>query len=504
MVKRLRDDERGVAMIVALLVSFVVLLLSIYVVDLSIHNSTSSAYDRTRVQSIASAEAGVNAFWSIMATTPPEELPCNTPIIGREDPVAGALTVSPGTTRYSVQATYFDASGQPVDCTTLSQDQPPAAVLVTATGLTNDRTPRKLEAYMQLTEVRSGGFEAAIIADNGLTIDNKMTLSGPYQVNADIFVNHGDLVLNGNVLISGNVYVHEGSAAVGGGAQINGNLWSWDEARLDHPAWVLQDLQSSQSFLGALSGSGGSVAQCATAGTTITDIVVGGTHVDGTPCVNEDAPTAVHPPMQPLPNVCWPGDPFTGCQAVDLTGYTVVSPPTAGCTAARTFLTTQVFNVPTAVEISGCPNLVFSNSDKIRYNADLIVFSHDGGFTMENKTDWCGSNTCTNGGTVRNLELLVGYDPSHTCTEAEGTGYNISMGQNNNFWNSHVVLYTQCTIFAANNGKLEPQASFEGQILGGTVDVDNNFAMRWVPVIIPGVSPISGFDQDVVYLREVR
>jgi len=27
--------------------------------------------------------------------------------------------------------------------------------------------------------------------------------------------------------------------------------------------------------------------------------------------------------------------------------------------------------------------------------------------------------------------------------------------------------------------------------------------MKYVPVLIPGVSPISGFEQDVVYLREV-
>jgi hypothetical protein len=504
MLNRLRNDERGVAMIVALLVSFVVLLLSIYVVNLSIHNSTSSAYDRTRVQSIASAEAGVNAFWSMMENTPPQELPCDTPFTGRVNPIAGALTVNPGTTDYSVQATYFDATGQPVDCTSLSQGNPPSAVLVTATGLTNDRTPRKLQAYMQLTEVRGGGFEAAIIADNGLTIDNKMTLSGPYQVNADIFVNNGDLDLNGNIVVSGNVYVHNGAAHIGGGAQINGDLWSWEEATLDKPAWVLQNLQSSQSYLGALSGTGGSVAGCATAGTTISDISVGGKSSDGTTCAHPDSPTPVHPPDQPLPNVCWPGDPFTGCQAVNLDGYTQVSPPATGCAAAHTFLTSQVFNVPTAVEISGCSNLVFSTNDKIRYNADLILFSHDGGFTMENKTDWCGSNTCTNGGTVRNLELLVGYDPDHVCTPDRDTGYNISLGQNNNFWNSHVVLYTQCTIFAANNAKLEPQSSFEGQILGGTVNMDNNFAMRWVPVIIPGVSPISGFDQDVVYVREVR
>jgi hypothetical protein len=122
---------------------------------------------------------------------------------------------------------------------------------------------------------------------------------------------------------------------------------------------------------------------------------------------------------------------------------------------------------------------------------------------MENKTDWCGSNLCGDGGTTRNLELLVGYDPTHICTDPPDTGYNISMGNNNNFWNSHVVLYTQCAIFAANNGKLEPSASFEGQILGGTVDMDQNFAMRWEPIEIPGVSPITGFDQDVVYVREV-
>ena len=502
MLSRLRNEERGVAMIVALLVSFVVLILSIYVVNLSIHSSATSAYDRKRVQSVASAEAGINEFWSMMRNTAPEELPCNSPTLGRLDPVAGNVSVSPGTSSYAVQATYFDGAGQPVDCATLGQEDPPLAVLITSTGLTNGGTPRTLESYMQLTEVRGGGFEAAVIADDGLTIDNKMTLSGPYQVNADIFVDHGDLVVNGNIVIGGNVYVHEGSAQVGGGAQINGDLWSWDYTTLDKPAWVLQKLKSSQSYLGALSGTGGSVAGCATAGTTISMITVSGVNPDGTPCVNPDSPTDLPPPDQPLPRVCWPGQTFEGCQPIDTEGY-VVSPPISGCDAARAVLTTQDFSQNTIVEIDGCDNLVFSNNDKIRYDADLIVFSHDGGFTMENKTDWCGSNLCGDGGTTRNLELLVGYDPTHICTDPPDTGYNISMGNNNNFWNSHVVLYTQCAIFAANNGKLEPSASFEGQILGGTVDMDQNFAMRWEPIEIPGVSPITGFDQDVVYVREV-
>src|SRR5205807_250920 len=70
------SDEHGIAMITAILVSGVVLTLSITATSLAIHNTNASGLDRKRVQVIATAEAGVDAAFSVLQTTPTAALPC--------------------------------------------------------------------------------------------------------------------------------------------------------------------------------------------------------------------------------------------------------------------------------------------------------------------------------------------------------------------------------------------------------------------------------------------
>ena len=62
--------EDGVAMIVALMVSFVVLMLSTIVVAQSLHSLDASGYDRQRLLSVNAAEAGTNAWYHHLQTTP--------------------------------------------------------------------------------------------------------------------------------------------------------------------------------------------------------------------------------------------------------------------------------------------------------------------------------------------------------------------------------------------------------------------------------------------------
>jgi Tfp pilus assembly protein PilX len=62
MIRQLRRghaDERGIAVITAMLVSVVVVILGITSVAVAIHNSEASSYDRRRVQGVAASEAGL-------------------------------------------------------------------------------------------------------------------------------------------------------------------------------------------------------------------------------------------------------------------------------------------------------------------------------------------------------------------------------------------------------------------------------------------------------------
>ena len=109
---RLHREESGVAMVIAMLVVFVVVLLSIVILDLSIHNTDQAAYDRKRVTSIAAAEAGIDRAWNLVQYTAPENLPWGSP-------VTGTLGSEPGPATYTVDFTWYSSVGPPpVEMTT--------------------------------------------------------------------------------------------------------------------------------------------------------------------------------------------------------------------------------------------------------------------------------------------------------------------------------------------------------------------------------------------------
>lgn len=487
-------------MIVALLVAFMVLILSIYVVNLALHSSTTSAYDRKRVTSVMAAEAGIDAFWNMVQFTAPENLPCATPTAGRIDPVAGSLDVVPGTSTYAVTVTYYDASGQPIRCTDLGQGLSPAAVLATSTGKTSGSVPRTMQSYIRLAATRSGGFRAAVIADNGLSISGNGGVDGDQTViDADLYVNNGSLSLSGQVAVQGNVYVHASGASLAGSVHVYGDVWAWNGVTLDNPALIDHNLTSSQGGLGVASNSGGSVGACATAATTIDSKI----RIRSAPrCIRPNSPSDVAPPAVPLPYICW--EPVAGveCQGTSdewtSKGYRIVD--ATGCQAAQAFIAAGTadnhIQGDVLLRVTGCANLDIS-SRTVYFDGNLAVFS-DGAITLGNQNNFYGA-------VGKSVYLIVGYRSGmvggnvQVCPSTPGP-YDVTFLQNANFRNVSVAIYTPYNVNIQNNSAT-PQVV--GQILGGTVCTGNKTSIKFKPVLIPGVSPISGFQQDVVYLREV-
>ena len=91
MLTRIRDDERGMAMILALGVTFVVMMLAAVVFAEAIHNSTASAYDRKRVQSVDAAEAGLDYFYNALEHTQASSL-TSIPVTGAAPCPGGQMT----------------------------------------------------------------------------------------------------------------------------------------------------------------------------------------------------------------------------------------------------------------------------------------------------------------------------------------------------------------------------------------------------------------------------
>lgn len=102
---RLRHDEHGVAMIVAVMVSFVVLLLGTAAVGQALHDSGSSAYERRGLQSVGAAEAGLNYFYSLVEYSTPASLAASGCAATQE------LGSAPSYAQFSATITLYDATG---------------------------------------------------------------------------------------------------------------------------------------------------------------------------------------------------------------------------------------------------------------------------------------------------------------------------------------------------------------------------------------------------------
>jgi len=58
-------------------------------------------------------------------------------------------------------------------------------------------------------------------------------------------------------------------------------------------------------------------------------------------------------------------------------------------------------------------------------------------------------------------------------------------------------------LFAVHGQLGEPERG-ERQVLGGTVNINNQFTMNYVPVKVPGAGEVTGFNEDIAYIREVK
>jgi Tfp pilus assembly protein PilX len=472
---RLRNEERGMAMIIALLVSLVIVTLSLFIVQLSLHNSTQSAYDRNRVTSVSAAEAGIDAMWATLQSTGPASLPCSSP-------ATGTVASSPATGSYSVSATYYDSSGATMTCP-LSSTAQPAAVELVSTGTAAGSATRKMQSYATLSPILTG-LSAAVISQTGTAFNNSFTLNGNGSDNADIYINTGDLTVTNLPAIHGSVYVPTGSYTQANNSVVYGSVWANNSVTVQSPATITGNGTSSTADIGRGGNPGGTINGSATAGTTIdAGLTIGGTKSPSSP---QGAP-----PSMPIPPACWTTSGACTGQSSSWTSspnnYTVHTD--TDCTAARTYLETGTLTGPLVERITSTCNLTINNLDSVNFTGNLAIFT-DGSITLNQQNNW-------NGTSGSNLYLIVNYRSGLTCGTYPGS-YDITTSNNSNFNNVQVAFYTPCTVNIANSN------TFSGQILGNTVQITNNATINFKPTLIPGTGIISGFTQSIVYLREAK
>lgn len=479
MLLRIRRDERGMAMVMALLVTFVVLLLGVTVIQMAIHQSEQSGLDRKRVQSVSAAEAGLNEAYSYL-TKPPGGL------ASMSETLSGSVGSGPGGSRFDVTITYFaDEEGTTVMHPPFSSSSYPRSALIRSVGTSNDRATRTMETFVVLSPVIAG-FDGAVVSNSTTTFTNRFTINGYLGNDGNVYVLNGDFnVPSGLETIKGNVYVPTGSATLATQVHVYGTVWALNSVTLNHPQVIVDgDIKSTQAGIAVTQGTvSGRGYYCTTASGT--NRIAGGA---------QQTCSLGPPPTQPFPQIRYvPSDwansdpPYTNFQTF------------TSCTAARDYIqNTGTYagtgfsgrNVgATVVYINNATcTLDMTNNATIQLNDNLAIITR-GGVYFSQRSTWNGVTG------TKYLHIISAYPDTGTpsCPTQ-----NVRIGQNTGF-DAYVsaIVYSPCKVTMENNN-----TAFQGQVIGQQVEIGNNFTMNYLPVKVPGQNVV-GFDQDIAYIREV-
>jgi type II secretory pathway pseudopilin PulG len=476
-------EERGAALIVALLVAFVVMMLSTLIIDQAIHNTDAAGANRARLTSVSAAEAGLNYYYNYLGKTEIADLSTAA--------ATQTLGSDPGTSSFTATPTFYaDTGGTTVFSGTPSASNYPRSVKIVSVGTTNDGDERTMETFIELDPIY-GGLEGAVVTNSDTTFSNNFTINGYDGNDGDVYVTSGDFsVPSGLETIKGSVYVKDGDAYVGTSLHLYGDLWANGSAWVDHSqADVDGAAKSTTSSVTVSKGNvDGGASYC-----------TGSAPPSGTGTVSGSIVQTCAlgaPPVQAFPQI-----PFTSSAWTDQ-GYTIqtFSGGTA-CTAARnyiegsgagTFQGGAGVSAPftgVVVRITDTCTYSSSNNATITVGKNLAIVT-DGGINLNQRSTWNGS-----GGT-KNLYFMSPWPssgspscPTQDITLGNNTGFNSSV------W---TFVYTPCTATMNNNN-----SAFQGQVIGTSVTIGNLFNMNYKPILVPGAQ-ITGFDQDIAYIREVR
>ena len=470
MLSRIHRDERGVALITAVLTSAIVVLLGTTVVNLAIHNSEGSAYDRRRVQAIGAAESGLDYYMSFLTATGGQQLACaGAAMLSR--PMVG----SPG--RFEISPTFYSPTGAPMTC---PPDGPPGAVLIRSTGYagpTTNEIARTMEAYARLTISTGGTFDnsGAIIANNSVNFNANATIGGSNFSDADVY-SSGSVSLASNSTLYGAIYA-QGTVSMSSGSEVKKSV----------SAKGTITMQSASIIRGSATATGPPNANISmhnnahVYGDATASGVANGGAVDGTR--SSGVTGLAPPPVRPYPVFVY--DPVDWMEA-GFTNPGDFSGPSA-CTNAETYIrstwTTGNLLVRITAPGSTCTLTFGNNPYSVKGNLAIISngpvrFSTGARFSIS--------------GAPVNVFLIAGLSGIAPC--------DITMNTNSGFGpGTTTMIYTpqNCTANLTSN-----TAITEGQILAGTVNFHHTAQFSYKRLTVPGTGA-GGFKQDVFYKREI-
>ena len=442
-------------MISAILVSAVILTMSITAASLSIHSTDESGLDRTRVQVVNSAEAGISAALSALQTTATAQLPCS---------LQANLATSPNE-QYTATITYYDSSNTQMTCSNPGVSVMPTYALITSSGgpSSSGASPtatRTMQSFVTMHPVY-GGFDSAIFSNSTPSTSNNLTVNGDFGDDADVYTN-GDWSCGNSMTVHGQM-VSQGAITMTNTCQVTKDIWANGAVSMSNNTLAGHNVTSSTSSI-TLNNSA-HILNNASAATTIS-----GGQIDGTRTPNH--PQAA-PPTKLLPTVTFSAPAWQGA------GWAVQYQTCAQVGAVSTVSANTVYRISPTCSLS------YSNNTTINLSADMAIVT-DGSISMANKTTFQSADG--------NQHRLLFIMPTGTACP----GGNFSTSNNTSFVNLQVFVYTPCNASFSNNND-----GVGGQIYAGNVTISNQFSMNFLPLVIPGAGTVTGYKVDISYVREI-
>lgn len=235
MMTRLRGgcpDERGVSLITAMFVSFVMMALVALMFTQVIHSNQSTGLDRQRTTVFHVAEAGVDQAISQLAT----------------NPAYAGTGVTP------VQVT---ANGTAVGSFTTTVTDPGPGItsdrVIRSTGVLASGATRTVKASVRLAPL--GGFDYALFSGSTLSVNNHLTLVGSaYSAQPATLQNNttitGDVTSPQNITTSNNSSINGsvwsgGNVVISTGTTVTGNVLATGSVTIGSNAKVTGDVRAA-------------------------------------------------------------------------------------------------------------------------------------------------------------------------------------------------------------------------------------------------------------------
>ena len=202
-----------------------------------------------------------------------------------------------------------------------------------------------------------------------------------------------------------------------------------------------------------------------------------GGRVGGTVTTGHISPA---PPKLTMPQIDYVPSAWTAA------GFQIIT--YSNCASAQTAIDAG-WTSPTVVRVTPACSLAFSG-DTINMQNDVAIMA-DGPIAFNNHNTIQSSDS--------NKRTLYLIEPTNGISnpDCSVTNRNIDISNNTDFNNVYLFAYSQCTVTYNNNN-----SGLGGQIIGGTVNIQNLYNLTFHPITIPG-GVITGFNEDLAFMREI-